>query len=130
MLEEARPGQVVLHAYDATDLATELFSSGGVNFGAPTKFAPPTICNGKVFVGTMNSVGVFGLLQPGPVSPINIVTVPNPGDFDGDGKQDFLWRNTTTGQVGIWLMNGPTPTALVNIGSASMAWKIINTGDF
>jgi FG-GAP-like repeat len=59
-----------------------------------------------------------------------IITVPNPPDFDGDGKQDFLWRNTTTGQVGIWLMNGSAATAEVNIGSPSLAWSIINSGDF
>src|SRR5262249_40855777 len=29
------------------------------------------------------------------------------GDFNGDGKGDILWHNTTTGQVVVWLMNGP-----------------------
>jgi hypothetical protein len=28
------------------------------------------------------------------------------GDFDGDGKFDVLWRNTSTGQVYLWPMNG------------------------
>jgi kumamolisin len=72
---------------------------------------------------------VSNLVQAMTSAPM-IITVPNPPDFDGDGKQDFLWRNTTTGQVGIWLMNGPTATAEVNIGSPSLAWSIINTGDF
>jgi len=27
-------------------------------------------------------------------------------DFNGDGKSDILWRNQTTGQVYVWLMNG------------------------
>ena len=31
------------------------------------------------------------------------------GDFDGDGKSDILFQNTS-GQVAIWLMNGATPT--------------------
>ena len=31
-------------------------------FGTGNKFITPTIANGKVFVGTTNSVGVFGLL--------------------------------------------------------------------
>jgi len=59
-----------------------------------------------------------------------IVTIPNPPDFDGDGKQDFLWRNTSTGQVGLWLMNGSTAKAAVILGSAPLSWVIINTGDF
>ena len=29
-------------------------------------------------------------------------------DFDGDGKKDLLWHNTSTGQTAIWLMNGLT----------------------
>ncbi len=60
-------GSTVLHAYDAANLATELYNSnqapGGrdSNFGAGNKFITPTIANGKVYVGTHDSVGVFGL---------------------------------------------------------------------
>lgn len=50
----------VLHAYDATNLATEFYTSGAVAFG-DNKFVTPTIANGKVYVGTPNSVVVFGL---------------------------------------------------------------------
>ena len=58
----------VLHAYDATNLANELYnsnqaSSGRDQFGAGNKFITPTVINGKVYVGTTNGVGVFGLLQ-------------------------------------------------------------------
>ena len=55
-----------LHALKASDL-TEIYNSnqaagGRDHFGAGNKFITPTIANGKVFVGTQNSVGVFGLL--------------------------------------------------------------------
>lgn len=58
----------VLHAYDATNLANELYNSnqasgGRDQFGAGNKFITPTVINGKVYVGTTNGVGVFGLLQ-------------------------------------------------------------------
>ena len=58
----------VLHAYDASDLARELYNSnqaasGRDEFGAGNKFIVPTIANGKVYVGTMNSVAVFGFLR-------------------------------------------------------------------
>ncbi|HTV78058.1 MAG TPA: hypothetical protein VMF03_07360 [Steroidobacteraceae bacterium] len=58
----------VLHAYDATNLSHELYNSnqaanGRDQFGAGNKFIAPTVVNGKVFVATTNSVGVFGLLQ-------------------------------------------------------------------
>jgi hypothetical protein len=57
----------VLHAYDATNLATELYNSNQAansrdNFGAGNKFIVPIVVNGKVFVGTPNGVAVFGLL--------------------------------------------------------------------
>jgi hypothetical protein len=32
------------------------------------------------------------------------------GDFNGDGKDDILWRNLTTGNTVISIMNGSTPT--------------------
>jgi hypothetical protein len=63
-VENAAPA--VLHAYDATNLATELYNSnqaaGGRDQFAGNKFITAMIANGKVFVGTPNSVAVFGLL--------------------------------------------------------------------
>ena len=53
----------ILHAYDATNLATELYNSSKVarRQFRDNKFIAPTIANGKVYVGTPNSVAVFGL---------------------------------------------------------------------
>jgi hypothetical protein len=58
----------VLHAYDAGNLATELYNSnqasgGRDQFGSGNKFITPTVINGKVYVGTTTGVGVFGLLH-------------------------------------------------------------------
>ena len=57
----------VLHAYDATNLAHELWNSNQAannrdQFGNGNKFITPTIADGKVLVGTSASVAVFGLL--------------------------------------------------------------------
>jgi hypothetical protein len=57
----------VLHAYSANNLSVELYNSnqaagGRDHFGNGNKFITPTIANGKVYVGTTNGVGVFGLL--------------------------------------------------------------------
>ena len=56
----------VLHAYDAANLAHELYNSnqaagGRDHFGAGNKFITPTVADGTVFVGTTTSVAVFGL---------------------------------------------------------------------
>jgi hypothetical protein len=58
----------VLHAYDAANLAHELYNTNQAasardNFGAGNKFITPAIADGKVFVGTTASVAVFGLLH-------------------------------------------------------------------
>src|SRR5437016_2722580 len=52
------------------------------------------------------------------------------GDFDGDGKDDILWRNSATGENYIYLMNG---TAILAEGYlrqvADLNWKIAGVGD-
>ncbi|HWW31550.1 MAG TPA: PQQ-binding-like beta-propeller repeat protein [Steroidobacteraceae bacterium] len=58
----------VLHAYVATNLAHEIYNSNQAaanrdHFGAGNKYITPTVADGKVFVGTSNSVAVFGLLH-------------------------------------------------------------------
>jgi hypothetical protein len=46
------------------------------------------------------------------------------GDFDGDGKSDILWRETSAGTVEIWFMNGVVVSAPIAIGYVSPDWVI------
>ena len=59
-------GAGTLVAYSTTNLTTELYNSANNaardQLGAGVKFAVPTVADGKVFVGSSNSVSVFGLL--------------------------------------------------------------------
>ena len=69
---EGTPG--TLHAYDASNLANEIWNSDmnpvRDQMGPVTKFVPPTVANGKVYVPTSdNTVAVYGLLVPNALSP-------------------------------------------------------------
>ena len=77
-----------LTAYDAADLSNQLYQG---SVGSFVKFSTPTIANGRVYVGTRNSLDVFGFegqasssvasvvnaagFQPGPVAPGSIVSL-------------------------------------------------------
>jgi outer membrane protein assembly factor BamB len=61
------PHDATLHAYDARDLAHELYNSaeapsGRDNVGANNKFVTPVIAGGRVYIATPDSIVVFGLL--------------------------------------------------------------------
>jgi hypothetical protein len=76
-----------LHAFDAADLSHQLYQG---NAGSYVRFSTPTIANGKVYLGTLDRLAVFGLQnkaagsvaavvnadgQAGPVAPGSIVSL-------------------------------------------------------
>jgi outer membrane protein assembly factor BamB len=82
----AVPG--VLRAYDANDLSRELWDSymdlDHDDFGNFSKFTPPTISDGKVYVPTFsNHLSVYGLRQPPPL--LETVNLVQDGVFEKEG---------------------------------------------
>jgi Ricin-type beta-trefoil lectin domain-like len=114
----------VLHAYDATNLALELYNSNqAVNardqFGSGNKFIVPTVADGRVFVGTTNSVAVFGGLPAPPSTTtvpagwVNIISKSSgkcldvQGGFQSDGAAVWQWTCWEGDNQKFWL----TPVA-------------------
>jgi PA14 domain/Chitobiase/beta-hexosaminidase C-terminal domain len=71
----------ILHAYNATNVAVEYYNSSQNltrdNPGNAVKWTMPTIANGKVYVGSVNGLAVFGNLSPLPAP----IIAPNGGLF-------------------------------------------------
>jgi ELWxxDGT repeat protein len=77
----------------------------------------------------MNVGGI--LIKPDPTW-----TIAGMGDFNGDDRKDILWRNTSSGETAIWLMNGATITngADTTFGGLAVrpdaSWSVAGVGDF
>ena len=101
-------GPAILHAYNATNLAQELYNSSQNlnrdNPGLAIKYTMPTIANGKVFVGTANLLSVFGnvsyLTTP--------VISPNGGLFTNSVQISLA--SPSNGVTIYYTLDGSTPT--------------------
>lgn len=100
----------ILHAYDATTLQ-ELYNSSQAGsrdaLGSYVNYVVPTVADGKVFVGTGNSVAVFGLFPPPsspPAAPVGLTATQGFGTAvtlawtnAGSNVQDFQVQRSTDG---------------------------------
>jgi hypothetical protein len=110
-----------LHAYDATNLANELFDTGSNPQQIPgpaVKFAVPTIANGKVYAGTQTQLAVYGLLGP-PPSAAELVS-PDNGAM-GVSLTPVLTWNASSGATSydVYFGTAPSPPMLTNITATS-----------
>jgi len=80
--------------------------------------------------GAQTLYGPPGSSYPVPTSPVILSFVSASGDFNADGKQDILWRNTQTGEVRIWYMNGSTILSNDGVATVGLDWNVVGTGDF
>jgi hypothetical protein len=68
--------------------------------------------------------------SPNPNPNPNPAALAEPGDFNGDCKSDILWRNSSTGEDDIWLMNGTALASGADLGDIATSWNIAGVGDF
>ncbi len=117
-LENVTPAK--LHAYDATNLATELYNSSGVTIGAGNKFVTPTISGGKVYVPTQTSVAVFG------TTGIPLITVQPQGQQLSGTSLTLTVFAAGSGPLSYqWLLNGVAIS-----GATSSTYTTSNPGNY
>jgi hypothetical protein len=122
-------GSNQLRAYDATTYAKELYTSaqapnGRDQLGTTNKFTVPGIVNGKVYVGTANSLVAYGLLQTqttAPAAPSNVMAKGVSGTQinvcwnDNSNNEDYFAIEGSVDGVNF------TQYALANPGSTAVA---------
>lgn len=102
--------------YDgSTDLLVENSVSGqrGIWYLGFDMSLRRTIASGVVFATVPTSWKIVGT-----------------GDFNSDNKIDVLVENSSTGERGIWYMNGATISRGQVFVTVPTSWKITGTGDF
>jgi len=104
-------GPAILHAYDATDVTTELYNSSTADSGVrddpggAVKFSVPTVANGKVYVGTANALSVFGVG--------NFLSAPviSPAGHVFTNSLQITLSEATSGAAIFYTLDNSTPTS-------------------
>jgi hypothetical protein len=114
--ENTPSGAAVLHAYNALDLTQELYNSTQAPnnrdaFGAGNKFIVPTICNGKVFAATTNSVGVFSLLAIKAAENVTQVVKIEREEDPADREEGNIAVKISLTDTGMETISGPISLA-------------------
>jgi kumamolisin len=83
------------------------------------------LCTGLGVANVSSLVQALSFIHPLPSTFLSYS-----GDFNGDGKQDILWRNSQTGEVDIWFMNGASVVSKAYVATVGPDWKVVGTAEF
>ena len=92
--------------------------------------------SGMVFVWLLDGTSRADQISQGSIwdTMPKVWVIDRIGDFDGDGKDDILWRHADTGQLIVWLMDGLTRADTLTQGELVSGlpdvWQTTAVGDF
>ncbi len=115
----ASTGPAVLYAFDPSNLANEFWDSTQATgnrdqAGNAIKFVIPTVANGKVYVGSINTLTVYGLLGRAPSAAAPTFS-PAPGSYTT--SQNVSLSDTTSGATIYYTLDGSAPTTSSSVYS-------------
>jgi len=129
VLEESIQGQVGKKRYLVGPGLDAVFASRTGATGDQDEYYLQDALTGSV-IATVSSGPAptvktgYGYTPFGQVSKLSVDPAPS------TGKVDILWRNASTGENALWLMNGTAQVATVSLGSLPTDWDLRGTGDF
>ena len=107
---------------------TNIFSGITSGTSQDVTFIP---CTGSTIYVQL-STEINGIFEPAGTSSYPCKSAI--GDFNGDGHQDLLWQNNSSGQVNVNYYGGAGPQAqgstVLNNGTTLAGWRLVGAGDF
>ncbi len=124
--EAATNGFYTIMAYplaNSTQFLIPYFANPSVNYLAGRPTGTATADNARSLNQAMLLVAQF---------KATVVPFANrlKNDYDGDGRSDIHWRNTSTGRNDVWLLNGASVKSfLVVYNEPNLSWTVVGSGD-
>jgi hypothetical protein len=115
-------------------LVWQLEASGDFTGSGPDQLLWRNTSTGDVFLwNTTPSAGTVSITGQDLGAVSTSWQIQGVGDFNDDGKTDILWRNTSTGDVGLWDSvpgAGSFNVTFLDFGAVASVWQIQGVGDF
>jgi hypothetical protein len=118
-----RSGQVLTNL---TDSRWRVVGAGDFNQDGRLDLLWHHSASGQVAIWLMNNQRLIdGILLNQDVADLRW-QIEGVSDFNGDGRPDVLWRNTQTGQVAAWIMNGASYAGTDLLAAVpDVNWRIV-----